>query len=135
MKTQFIRWIGLFAIGAFMLRQFWRISSFANGGVSRSVVRTDAILCGMTIALMISWLVSTLGRIFTRRLASTRIEEQIVTYSDIVLGMWEDVDLGFDEDVVCDPVDLFECAGRGVMPSDSCDDVDVCRVETYERAA
>ncbi len=133
MKSLAIRWIGLFATVAFALRRFGHISNVAIGGVSRPVARMDAILCGMTIALMSSWLLSALWRIFAKRFETTRIEEQIVTYSDIVSETWETVEFGFDENVVCDPMFLSEEVGRGINSRETDDVLGVYQVEAYER--
>jgi hypothetical protein len=135
MKSRIIRRIGLFATVAFTLRQFRRVSSVAIGGIPRPVARMDAILCGMTIALMSSWLLSAIWRIFAMKLSRTRIEEQIVTFSDIVMETWENVDFGFDENAACDPLVLSSKVGRGVKSREAYDVVGIYQVEACERAA
>ena len=135
MKSQSIRWIGMFAIAAFTLRQFKRISSGAIGGVPTAVARMDAILCGMTIALMSSLLLSALWRIFVKRLERTRVEEQIVTYSDIVFATWDVTNFGFDEDAAYNPALPSGQAIQRVKPRVSDDVVGVYQIEAFERAA
>ena len=132
MKSQSIRWIGLFAIIAFTLRPFKRISS---SGVPTTVARVDAILCGMTIALISSWLFSALWRIFVKRLERTRVEEQIVTYSDLVLEAWEDADFESDEESARSPMLLPGQAVQRVKSRATDDVVGVYQVEAFERAA
>lgn len=135
MKSQGIRWIGIFTLAAFTLRQFKRISSGAIGGVPTAVARMDAVLCGMTIALMSSWLLAALWRIFVKRLERTRVEEQIVAYSDIVLETWEFTNIGFDGDTAYNPALPSGQAIQRVKPRVSDDVVGVYQIEAFERAA
>ena len=106
MKHIVNRWIALFVAGVFALRQFWRISSFAIDDVSPTLARTYAILCGMTIALMSSWLLPTLWRNFAARIETTRTEEQLVTYTDILSEPWETEGVGDPEHAAYDPGSL-----------------------------
>lgn len=69
------------------------------------------------------------------KLSRTRIEEQIVTFSDIVMETWENVDFGFDENAACDPLVLSSKVGRGVKSREAYDIVGINQVEACERAA